>query len=253
VKRRHVRLSLDDLLGLATQVAWQLAWTERSPGPRKYRTKRWWRQRQAEWSAIGRGLSLRSGIVSMDRTHEPYARMYISAQEHPKFRQVGVHGWAFFWASVNYSRRNLTDGFVPMHQFLTFFDDVSPAQAKKVGVRLVKAHLLEPRKDGYRIHDWADHQNTKAEVEAASRVGRDNVIRGRWSKRKATDANTDGIASDTKPITHSLSPSRSPSLSVTSLHDQQRGANRSVHEAAREWARERDEGEQQENGGGRTR
>lgn len=105
--------------------------------------------------------------------------------EHPKLAKVGPLGHAMFVAGLAYCNRNLTDGFVPWAKARNLLnwefeapdgtvftvavtsgtagDDVT---CKFVIGLLLAAGLWEEAEGGYMIHDYAEFQPTKAEVQA---------------------------------------------------------------------------------------
>lgn len=92
----------------------------------------------------------------------------------PKARALGKDGRALHLASSCWSADNLTDGHVPAHMLpmLCAEAEVRPATAKtlvSVGVWIVE-------EDGWTIHDFLEHNKSKAEVEAE---------RDKWKRDKA--------------------------------------------------------------------
>jgi hypothetical protein len=78
---------------------------------------------------------------------------------HPKVLALGKHcvaGKAQHLDALCYSNEYLTDGFVPR-------EVISDPVAAKA---LVRVGLWETAKGGYMIHDYADYQPSKAEIEA---------------------------------------------------------------------------------------
>lgn len=123
----------------------------------------------------------------------PWVRIDDHFNEHPKLAAVGPVGWGIWLAGLAYSNRNLTDGFIPRAVAVGFGGDwtVELAQERDgtpgfttwtidrgtgmhgegmdspwvIGV-LLEYGLWEETDGGYRIHDYADYQPTKAEVMA---------------------------------------------------------------------------------------
>lgn len=115
--------------------------------------------------------------------------------EHPKMAAVGPVGWGVWLAGLAYCNRNLTDGFIPRAIAdgiggswtieEQYDSEVVVWQLERgrmtsdvtgygrnldavwiVGI-LVQYGLWDEVDGGYRVHDFADYQPTKAEVLAA--------------------------------------------------------------------------------------
>ena len=89
---------------------------------------------------------------------------------HPKFTAAGpVAAW--LWVCGNgYCNKYLTDGLIP-EAGLKAVADVP--NVKKWADRLVAVGLWERTEQGYRVHDFHDHNPTAAEVKEKRRKDRD--------------------------------------------------------------------------------
>ncbi|HTE70462.1 MAG TPA: hypothetical protein VK942_17170 [Actinomycetes bacterium] len=96
---------------------------------------------------------------------------------HPKVAQVGLFGIALQVAALCYSNHYLTDGFIPYGAVRTLldFDRIGENIGEEadfwvevgafiIAARLVKVGMWEEVAGGFRIHDYADYQPTRAEV-----------------------------------------------------------------------------------------
>lgn len=91
-----------------------------------------------------------------------------------KARALGKDGRALHLASACWSADNLTDGFIPTHMLGVLCAD---AEVKpRTAVVMVAAGAWVPVEGGWRLHDFLDHNKSKAEVEAE---------RSRWAKQKS--------------------------------------------------------------------
>lgn len=119
--------------------------------------------------------------------------------EHPKLLAAGPLGRDLFVAGLSYSREHETDGLVPEHALPTLatYDRVYletpgslpgvPVQATPslVARSLVDVGLWHPRADGYLIHDYADYQRTRAELERKREQTRERARRHRSTRGNA--------------------------------------------------------------------
>lgn len=104
--------------------------------------------------------------------------------EHPKVARaeaaVGDSGLATMVRAIAYSNRNLTDGFVPTTVAAALTRHRKPAA---VAQALVAAVLWEPVEGGFLVHDYADYQELREEIEAKRAKGAAKVRRHRDRKR----------------------------------------------------------------------
>ena len=103
--------------------------------------------------------------------------------DHPKVGAAGpVAGWLFV-SALCYASRYLTDGFVPASQLrrLAEIDDPEGAAAA-----LVRSGLFEVEADGWRIHDYLDHQTSRERVDEARAQNARRQDRWRERNRNAS-------------------------------------------------------------------
>jgi hypothetical protein len=155
--------------------------------------------------------------------------------EHPKLARVGPLGWGLWLKGLAYCNRNLTDGFIPravahsMSDFeLVDHDDRLYRLGAACGMSgdditsewvigfLLDAGLWHSVAGGYEIHDYAEYQPTKAEVEAERAKVAARVNRHRNARRNAvtnSDGN-DGVTPPPNPKPKEVSPSSSNSTGI---------------------------------------
>ena len=103
-----------------------------------------------------------------------------SLPDHPKIRKVGVNAAWLYISALCYSNRFLTDGFIS-RELLGHFSSISrPFLAAE---KLVKAGLWITVEDGYQIHDYLEHQQSREEIEHKRSLNRDRQARFRQSSR----------------------------------------------------------------------
>lgn len=101
--------------------------------------------------------------------------------EHPKALQVGAYGRDLFLASLAYSVRNETDGFVPEARITQF--PLGIRHPTRVARLLVSVGLFDQVNGGFVVHDFPDYQETRAELESKRARDRTRKARARLSVR----------------------------------------------------------------------
>lgn len=145
----------------------------------------------------------------------PWIRVDDHFNEHPKLAQVGPLGWGYWVAGLAYCNRNLTDGFIPRAsaQSLGVFEvcsgelryDIcvtSGMQGDDVDAGFVIGLLLDAGlwyevSGGYRVHDYLEHQPSKAKI-----LGERDKARVRVRQNRSSDVrpNTVRTSSDVRPL-----------------------------------------------------
>jgi hypothetical protein len=91
-----------------------------------------------------------------------WIRIEDTMPEHPKFLKAGPRASWLFVSTLCWSARLLTDGRVPAEAFPRIMPE--PDIADLVDI-LVNVGLLDRTDDGYQIHNYEQHQRTRAQVE----------------------------------------------------------------------------------------
>lgn len=94
--------------------------------------------------------------------------------EHPKCVALSSHAWTLWLHGLTYCSRNLTDGEIPGVMLARLS---SVPQPRKVASELIDAGLWHDSDGSYWIHDYCEHQRTRADIEAeraAARARRNN-------------------------------------------------------------------------------
>lgn len=149
--------------------------------------------------------------------------------DHPKMMEVGPLGWSLWLAGLAYCNRNLTDGFIPWSaarklvswEFLGPPVDARVDASKDAGVDqgverhiysisvvsgmagedvtnefvidlLLCSGLWDQVDGGYQVHDYAQYQPLKAEIEHKRRLKTERQRRWRRSENDNVDATVDG-------------------------------------------------------------
>lgn len=102
----------------------------------------------------------------------------------PKALAAGRDGRALHVASICWSGAHLTDGMIP-REVVPLLLGESGARASSVD-RLVAVGLWLPCGDGYEIHDYLAHNDSRDRVEQERKLYRDRAYRWRERKRDAS-------------------------------------------------------------------
>jgi hypothetical protein len=128
--------------------------------------------------------------------------------ENPKFVDLSPFAWTLWIHGVSYCSRNLTDGRIPQAMLprLTSITDPSRAAAE-----LVDAELWHATEDGYEVHDYLEHQRSRADVEADRAKATERQRRSRDNRAEVTA--TSHRDTDVTPLAVSVSVSAENSSS----------------------------------------
>jgi hypothetical protein len=190
----------------------------------------------------------------------PWVKVDDHFDEHPKMLKVGPIGWALWLAGLAYCNRNLTDGFIPFTaaRSLVSWEFLMPHPEGEgreliytVGVgtgmhgqdvecsfvidMLVDAGIWEQVPGGYRIHDYADFQPSKAEVleeraRSAERQQRSRQSRGMSQGKSQRDSQRD-ITRQSQPRHTGPVPVPVPVPALGSIEPSALGAHDAVFDA----------------------
>jgi hypothetical protein len=156
--------------------------------------------------------------------------------DHPKFDAAGSLGIALWVAGLAWCNRNLSDGFIPRKAAMRLLDfedaaeavahadrngvtnapsntDVTPAVARFVAERLVKAGLWDEVEGGYRVHDYLDYQKSAAQITAErdKNAARQKAFRDR--RREAEEGSERNVSRNSvtnAPVTSAPNPNPNP-------------------------------------------
>jgi hypothetical protein len=123
-----------------------------------------------------------------------WIRVTTDMPDNKKFAGVSDHAFRMFFELLCWSKDQLTDGFIPdavmRRKWKT--DSVTDSDSEALTELLTNdptnPSLIEVE-GGYQIHDYAEHQETKADVLARSETNRNNGKRG--GRPKKTDSVAD--------------------------------------------------------------
>lgn len=108
----------------------------------------------------------------------PWFRVDDDLALHPKAIAAGNAAMGLWVRAGAYASQYLTEGFVPRGIIGTLGGRPRDAQA------LVDAGLWEPVADGWRFHQWAERQPTRAQVEADRAAAAERQRRAREKARE---------------------------------------------------------------------
>lgn len=125
----------------------------------------------------------------------PEAKLMPEFEQHPKVEACDLASVGLLALGLSYAARELTDGLLSaewVENTINSRDDGSAAVVQQ----LVDRGLLEPVDGGYRVHDYADHNPTRADL--------DRRRREREKKRRQRQR---GLSPGTSPSAEGTSPS----------------------------------------------
>jgi hypothetical protein len=102
-----------------------------------------------------------------------YARFDIAMDEHPKIMLLSDAAFRALFESTMYSRRQLTDGFLPVRVVLRKWGQAVADELTSNDPE--KPSWVPTERDGtpgFRIHDYEKHQTTTADISAKREAGR---------------------------------------------------------------------------------
>lgn len=105
--------------------------------------------------------------------------------DHPKVIALDLASSGLWLHGLCYANRHLTDGFVPAALVRRVGDETAEAAA----ARLVSAGLWEPVDGGWVVHDYAEYQRSREEIESVSGKRAEAGRAGGMAKAKQTASN----------------------------------------------------------------
>jgi hypothetical protein len=91
----------------------------------------------------------------------PWSRKVLSIPESDRLAALG-----FYAATLALCQSYRTDGHVPTEQLAAVIACPEPDR-KRLTDALIAVHLFDVADDGIQVHDYLDHNNSRAEIEAA--------------------------------------------------------------------------------------
>lgn len=115
--------------------------------------------------------------------------------DHPKLAKLGDLVAAATWLHISalcYCNRWLTDGFIPDGKLAGLYTlkDHDPADLAKA---LKKARMWERARGGWRIHDYADYQLSRVQVEQARVVNHEAKVRAGKARAASAPRSVGGV------------------------------------------------------------
>jgi len=108
--------------------------------------------------------------VSPKANKEAYAAVYISLPWHQKVLDIPaadrLAAFGFYCATLALCQAFRNDGHVPAGQLAAVID-CSKTDRERLVAELIDVHLFDAVDGGIQVHDFTDHNNSKAEIEAA--------------------------------------------------------------------------------------
>jgi hypothetical protein len=125
-----------------------------------------------------------------------WVRIAVGLREHPKVLQAGDDAGWLFTCSLMWSKEHDTDGVIPAYA-IDRLNGYSGRRLARAVHACVTAGLWEEHADGFRIHDYLDHQESSERRKAAAK----KAANARWdaekAMRSASESHSDGNADRT--------------------------------------------------------
>ena len=120
--------------------------------------------------------------------------------EHEKCVDLSDAAWTLWLHGLLYCSRNLTDGRIPAAMLPRLSAVKNP---KKAAGELVKAGLWDEHDGAWWVHDYLDHQRSKAQVEAEREAATERQRKARERRKEAavTDVSRRDIGVTHGPVT----------------------------------------------------
>lgn len=107
---------------------------------------------------------------------------------HPKWMMLPIEAKALWVSAGSYCAMHETDGEISRQTLAIVLPNSRQTRAANA---LVEAGLWEQESDGYRFHEWAEYQPTKAQLDAERQATKERVKRWRNSQRNGV---TNGVS-----------------------------------------------------------
>ena len=107
-----------------------------------------------------------------------WVRLSDNFYRHPKFLRAGPRGGYLAICGIAYANEYLTDGFIPEIAL-----GALGATTRDIGA-VVDSGLWTPADGGWAIHDFADYQASRAQVEAERKAARERMRRVRANGKR---------------------------------------------------------------------
>lgn len=118
----------------------------------------------------------------------PYAQIHTQALRHRKVLSLSADAFRIWIAGHCYCQEHLTDGEIPKVALVALGVPVKP----KWVAELVAEALWHDHDGVYTVHDWADWNDTRAQVERRKTAAKER--REKWLAKRAEDAHANAVA-----------------------------------------------------------
>lgn len=171
-----------------------------------------------------------------------YARISLDFDENPKIAPLSDAAFRQLIEALLWSRRVMSDGRIPAAMISRKFTPEALAELTSNGPEGQSSSLVWDGKDVI-IHDYAEHQNTREQIEKYSAAGRKGALarHGKTAGKKASSAKRMRTVSESHSESFSQTETETPTTNVVGAR--KRGTrideNFVVDDALREWAAEK--------------
>lgn len=120
---------------------------------------------------------------------------------HSKVVRAGVHAMGLWVIAGAWSSDQLTDGWIPDHMAARMDREYKKHAAQLVAAGLWYADALPNGDQGWRFHQWADHQPSSESVKAKREEARERMRRVRGSRKPSPDEQAEDGSQDVRANT----------------------------------------------------
>jgi hypothetical protein len=109
-----------------------------------------------------------------------FIKIAVGLREHPKVLEAGDDAGWLFTCSLMWSKEHDTDGLIP-HYAVARLNGYSGRRLSRAVQACVTSRLWEEHPEGFRVHDYLEHQESSERRKNAAKV----AAKARWDAEKA--------------------------------------------------------------------
>lgn len=127
-----------------------------------------------------------------------WVRVENTMPESLKVAPLSDRAFRLWMHALCYCSRGQTDGRVPARLVLS----LSPSATRRTVDELVNAHLFEPIEDGYLVHDYLDHNPSRARIREMKESAKKRTAKWRGGDDAVTRHETEDVTRNSSVTSH---------------------------------------------------